>query len=223
METQNISQLHAHESWADLFNLLAISLRLPTEELADGVESGAFKEDVQSLFGELNLFSGDIECWEGVSCEGTCELKSELRRSYTELFTHPNCPQIAITESRFRDVREKAKNPTTPFLNDTALHAEECYRKAGLKLSVDVSREPADHMAMELEFLSFVHTQCAAALAGEDAEELSIWEGRLAEFRPHIEAWAVDFFAACSNSACGIFYPWLGRWAQVAMSAYLAQ
>lgn len=222
METQNIYQLYAHESWADLFNLLAISLRLPTEELADGVESGAFKEDVQSLFEELDLFSEDIECWEGVSCEDTCGLKSELRRSYTELFTHPSCPQIAITESRFRDVREKAKNPTTPFLNDAALHAEECYRRAGLKLSADVSREPADHIAMELEFLAFVHTQCAAALAREDAEELTIWERRLGEFRPHMNAWAVDFFVACRDSRCGDFYPWVGKWAQVAMNAYLA-
>lgn len=222
METKDLSRLHAHESWADLFNLLAISLRLPTDELADGVECGAFEEDVHSLFEELHLSFAGVEDWEGVSKEEECGFKNQLRCSYTELFTHPSHPQIAVTESRFRDAQEQAKNPTTPFLNDAALHAEQCYRKAGLALASDISREPADHMAMELEFLAFAHTQCAAALAREDAEELGVWENRLGEFRPHMNAWAIDFFAACNESACGKFYPWLGGWAKVAMSAYLA-
>ena len=91
-------------------------------------------------------------------------MRTELRRDYTALFTHPERPLVAICEMRFRDGRDRAETPSTPFLNEAALHAESCYRAAGLSLDGSRSREPGDHLAIELEFMAYLNARLAEAL-----------------------------------------------------------
>ncbi len=211
--TCNETDLAAAESTADLFSLLSQLLLPPTHETAEGVLTGAVRKDVQDIFGELGLGKPESAAYAEanlLAAETPEEALCELRRAYTRLFTHPQAPLVAITEMRFRDLRDGAEVPSTAFLNQAALHAEQCYRQAGLALSESGSREPSDHMAIELEFIAHAHVKLAASLASGNEDNARIWSDRIEEFRPHLTSWGADFFTACERSGCGAFYPWLG-------------
>lgn len=113
--------------------------------------------------------------------------------------------------------------PSTLFLNEAALHAEQCYREAGLALSDATSREPGDHIAIELEFMAYLHEQLAAALEAGDDAAWERWEKLRTDFLPHLERWGVDFFEACERSSCSAVYSWLGKAGAAFLGEYLAR
>ena len=192
---------------ADFFRLTSMFLLNPSEELAQGVLGGSVFEHEDQIRRRNPTAK---------------EMQAELRQDYTELFTHPKRPLIAITEMRFRDERDHADIPSTPFLNEAALHAESCYRAAGLSLARDRSREPGDHLAIESAFMAYLHTRLIEALDQGNLDEYRQWEKALQEFEPHVTCWASDFFSACAESGCGAVYPWLGKVGVAFMERYLS-
>lgn len=214
-----------HFSNADMFHLLSLFLMPITQDLAEGVRQGSVGEDVNAIFEELNID------FHGIPSDGLIplirvdrsadDIFSEMRRNRTKLFAHPVKSLIPISEMQFVDVETHVDTPSTPFLNEAALHAEQCYKEAGLVLSSKKSREPGDHMGIELEFLAFIHARIGAAIEKGSEDDVRRWTKSLMQFRPHLERWGLDFFAACEQCACGVVYPWLGRIGVAFLEAYL--
>lgn len=211
------------ESTADFFSLLSLLSFLPTAEIAQGISSGALQADACALLDELGLKTPEaLPPHPLFSHEASDEdILDEARRAYTRLFTHPRNPLVPITEMRFVDLRDQVKSPSSAFLNEAALHAEACYKKAGFVLAGEVSREPGDHMGIELEFLGRAHANLAAALVKNDADAQLFWENAIREFNSHIRAWAVDFFESCEKNAQDAFYSWYGRFGRAFVEHYL--
>lgn len=211
---------------ADFFRLTSMFLLNPSKELAQGVLGGSVFEDMRSIFEDAGIdpLPAMFEHEDQIRRRNPTakEMQAELRRDYTELFTHPKRSLIAITEMRFRDERDHADIPSTPFLNEAALHAESCYRAAGLSLARDRSREPGDHLAIESAFMAYLHTRLIEALDQDNLDEYRQWEKALQEFEPHVTCWASDFFSACAESGCGAVYPWLGKVGVAFMERYLS-
>ena len=200
---------------ADMCRLLSICLMPPTLELAQGIEDGSLEADTHAIFDDLrdtaNPESSDSLPALHMPDQNSKIVFHEIRKDYTHLFTHPTKPLLSLYEMQFCDALNGAESASMPFLNEAALHAEQCYRKAGIALAANSSREPADHLAIELEFMSYLFMQIASSKQEGNEDYRLQYETALAEFMPHLKHWASDFFTACSQSNCGIFYPWLGK------------
>lgn len=200
---------------ADMYQLLSICLMPPTLELAQGIEGGSLEADVHAIFDDLRdtAHPGPSDSLPALYMpdQNSKTIFHEIRKDYTHLFTHPTKPLLSLYEMQFCDVLKGVESASMPFLNEAALHAEQCYRKAGIALATNSSREPADHLAIELEFMSYLFVQIASSIQEGNEENRLQYETALAEFIPHLKHWASDFFTACSQSNCGIFYPWLGK------------
>ncbi|MDO5024825.1 TorD/DmsD family molecular chaperone [Slackia piriformis] len=228
MPSQNASldnSISRVESTADAFEILSLLTLLPTRQIAQGVWSGALQKDMHAIAHELEL--GNIENTPEMHesfpyAANEEDVLEEMRRAYTALFTHPKKPLVAITEMSFVDEKAHAKISSSAFLNEAALHAEACYKKSGFALSNETSREPGDHMGIELEFLAKVHINLATALINEDEEQQQRWAERIKEFNSHMRTWGIDFFEACRNTAPNAFYAWAASFGSSFMRAYLS-
>jgi TorA maturation chaperone TorD len=90
------------------------------------------------------------------------------------------------------------------LMGDTTLAAAARYGAAGLNLTL---HEPADHIAVELEFMHFLAALASKAVERGDGEEA----GRLADeerrfLTEHVGAWAPTFCAAVERGAETRFY-----------------
>ncbi len=212
MDTLNNSLLIKTLATANMYHFLSLFFLPPTKELSKGLQDGSVANDIAALFKELGINPDGADFLSNIDGEFLVsgDLFTKMRRDYTTLFTHPKKPLLSLYEMQFRDKREQVEIPSTAFLNQAALHAEQCYRNAGLELSNESSREPGDHIAIELEFMGYVHTKLADALHRQDSDTQHRWKVALAEFSPHIENWGVDFFVACEDIARDKIYSWFG-------------
>ena len=212
---------------ADLFRLLSLFYLNPTNEVAQGVFDGSIEHDMRTIFEDIGIDEAavSLQAFEDQrkQSRNASELRDKLRQDYTALFTHPKQPLISIYEMQFRDKRDGKDMPTTLFLNEAALHAEKCYRDAGLALSNEHSREPADHIALELEFMAYLHTQLLCSISNEDSAAQQRWQHALNTFAPHLKSWGIDFFHACVESNCGIVYPCLGTLGTIFLEKYFSE
>lgn len=210
------------ESTADFFSLLSLLLFLPTAEIAQGIKDRTLEADMRALLDELGLKKPETATLFPHDASSD-DILDAMRQAYTRLFTHPKKPLVPITEMRFVDMRDQAKIPSSAFLNKAALHAESCYRKAGFALANETSREPGDHMGIELEFLGRAHTNLASALRTRDEKSRGFWEGAIRAFNPHMRSWAIDFFESCRRNAQDPFYSRIGRIGCIFMMDYLSR
>ncbi|MEG2628838.1 MAG: molecular chaperone TorD family protein [Raoultibacter sp.] len=209
---------------ADFFRLTALFFLNPTTELAQGLLDKSIAGDMLNIFEDAGIdpHKAAVERLDeipGQNCTAD-NLRSKLRLDYTTLFTHPKKPLISPYEMQFRDLQEHRDIPSTLFLNKAALHAEQCYRESGLVLSDANSREPGDHIAIELEFMAYLYTQLATALHAGDCAAQDRWEKAISDFIPHLESWGIDFFTACENSKQGTVYPWVGTVGRAFLEEY---
>ena len=165
---------------ADVYRLLSSAFVYPgKEEMASLQEFAADVEDSISLLPydikeEYQAFSSDIA---KADAEG-------LRPEYTELFlTRMFCPP---TET----VYGKNSFNTPNILGDISGY----YKAFGFTLSDKAEVPSHDHLAVELEFMSFLELKIAYALEQKNEENLDIClkakKGFLAE---HIGRWAYVF------------------------------
>ncbi len=107
----------------------------------------------------------------------------------------------------FRGVSEQ-KSPDPPYeslYRDGAIYGESttavrnAYREAGLDVSDDEAREPADHLGIELQFLGELCTS-----EGRDDESVRDQKRRFIE--EHIGVWIVDLRAAVVDADPPPFY-----------------
>ena len=88
------------QGYADFFRLASMFFLSPSEELAQGVIDGSVFDDMRAIFEDAGL---DPSC-AAFAHESALrrenptasEMRTELRRDYTALFTHPERPLVAI-------------------------------------------------------------------------------------------------------------------------------
>lgn len=139
------------EAKATLYSLLAKALNYPDDQLADSLANGEFAE---ALAGSLEAV-GHGSIAEDVRQFGKHmrrqpinrkKLLLELEKDYTWMF-FASKPRLAyLFESVYREGK---------LLQDSTFDIAGLYRDAGLVLNEDF-RLPPDHIAVELEFLSFL-------------------------------------------------------------------
>jgi TorA maturation chaperone TorD len=200
---------------ADMYQLLAVFLRLPDQALARGLLEGSVAADLSGIFADLALpaAEGTALLAEFAAVRGAAEgdLLSELRQEYTRLFTHPHCQAIPIYETLFLHDREKDGGNPLLFISPAALDAERCYKSAGLTRS-GCSNEPADHMATELEFMMYLYCLRARGREAGDAAAQARAERGLREFAElHLQKWGQAFFECCAAVSAHPFYRAIGR------------
>lgn len=178
-------------SLADAYQLLAIALRYPTEELAGGIADGSFSADLAACLEELGLTDAAANAraaLNGISAEG---LLTAMRTEYTGLFLVPKKEKVFIYESRFLYPKDANPKDYMMFVSPCALHAEQCYKDAGVRVKKALN-EPSDHAATEMEFMSHLYRCAAQALA--DGKDERIWLMRAKAFtKAHIAKWMADF------------------------------
>lgn len=214
---QNVPEQELRQSVAtsDMYQLLSLFCRLPTEELVKGLSDGSLANDVLAILGELDVEAIQIKNIKDrlVSIENNVQdkndLLSELRQEYTRLFSHPKRPVIDIYETMFlyRSHEDTQEKPSL-FISPAALDAERCYKNAGLKMQ---GTEPGDHLSIEMEFMAYLHLEKAKALRDGNAECFARRQAEIQEFRElHLQRWAADFFETCTSLAQNDTYRLLG-------------
>lgn len=154
---------------ADLAALLSIGWDLPTGELAAGLQSGSFLRDVRDCCQELSAPEPVAGAWKalyeacraGTASEG--ELLDALRTDRTNLFDVPRRPATSPYESQHADACD-GKDEVQLFISQSAMQIKELLDEAGL---AEPEHEPADHIARELELLSYFAGQEAATSDNE--------------------------------------------------------
>jgi TorA maturation chaperone TorD len=211
-----------------MYQLLAMFLHLPTEEMAAGILNGSFEEDVLANFEELNIAGPRIETIKvnlKALQEGKTEAKellTEMRVEFTRLFTHPKHPAVEIYETLFLFQPEEGdKGKPSLFISPAALDAERCYRQAGLARTKEVN-EPGDHMATEMEFMMYLYLQRAKALEEDNQRDIEQRNEAIKEFSEiHLQKWAIAFFERCSSVSSIKVYQTLGQIGSAFMSSML--
>ena len=115
-----------------------------------------FEEYIESQGEEKDILKGFIEK------ERSENLLEELKDEYGRLFSGLSQDSISLVESSYKPWTEDPHCPL-PFasergllMGDSALHLLEVYNQCGLEASEEFKGCP-DHMAMELEFLSYLY------------------------------------------------------------------
>ena len=140
--------------------LLASLFHPPDAELVKEIHQGTlhsfFVRYIQSIGGETDFLKGFLKE------EGSENLLKDLSNEYERLFSGPSQESISLTESFYKPWTTDP-HCALPFasergllMGDSALHLLEVYHRCGLEASEEFKGCP-DHIAMELEFLSYLY------------------------------------------------------------------
>lgn len=106
-------------------------------------------------------------------------------------------------------------------MGETTMEALQLYQRAGLQVE---QKEPADHIAIELEFMAFVHGREASALQSGTREEVSRNKDlREKFFTGCLKPWIADFCASVRKSSENAFYVSLADCLECFIHAYNSQ
>lgn len=211
---------------SDFYQLLSVSLQFPSEELAKAMSEGSYREDGISILEELSCSKVDIlpvvEGFNRLSeTNGTAEqLFTQMRQEYTRLVNDPKQPLIPIYESLFLyEPKENGEKPML-FLNQIAADVERCYKEAGA--NVTNQSEPADHMAIELEFMMFLYGNKGKMLKEQNQEGLAKINKLIQHFENrHVGKWGFPFFERLEVQAAIEPYKVLAQLANVGLRQVL--
>lgn len=163
---------------ATAWELLALSFRYPTEDLAEAVESGewidAAREIVEALGAQMPIdWDADFDSGDASDADGgvAAELRS-LRIEATRLFVGTPQPVVSPYESVWRAEDDGVQ--ALLFVSPHAMEVERFMRSCALSRPENTN-EPLDHIAAECELLEYL----AAAEAGlvNPSEGGGAWEG----------------------------------------------
>ncbi|MBR6527914.1 MAG: molecular chaperone TorD family protein [Lachnospiraceae bacterium] len=187
---------------SDFYQLMAIAMRCPTKELAEGLLDGSFADDMAACMEGLGV-SADVadEAYDTLCAAVLAdasqaeELFHLLRVEYTRLFLIPKKEKIYIYESRFCYPKDADPRQYSMFVSPCALHAEQCYKEAGVRVRKDLQEVP-DHMATELEYISYLYRKMAETITMENKTEQVLWKVRIETFwQKHLNKWYDAFLA----------------------------
>ena len=159
---------------ADLCELLAVAFEPPTPELAQGLVDGSFASDVLACLEELSIPADQVAeiapALMAVEGEDAETLYATMKQEYSHLFAHPKHPQVWRYETMFKEATGQSKEPPSLFISPTCLHVEQLMKKAGVSVGAD-NKQPADFVANELHFASYLFTRCALETTAGEVEK----------------------------------------------------
>ncbi len=170
----NQAEIQAANARTTLFNGLARAFDYPDAALAEGIRSGTFlsglREAIRHCGTEQGLtVLGDAPApADGETPEA---LLLALEKDYTRMCFTSKPRLVYLFESVYREGK---------LLQDSTFMMARLYHAAGLKPVGDF-RLPPDHIAMELEFLAYLHHQQGQALAAADDEKAAFARGLIAQ------------------------------------------
>lgn len=195
---------------ADLYQLLSVLIKCPDKTILAGLLDGTIEEDCHGILADLGwseVTARIVDHWDQIN-QMTEEYSEEdffslLRREYTRLFITPKAEEISLYEGIF--LLPPGKIPDMgPLImrSPAAMDARMCYRQAGLAMAEQGS---ADHMELELEFMSYLWGKLDAS----DAK--TIWQTHKEEFETrHMRKWMGAFFLACQEKTIHPYYRMVG-------------
>lgn len=152
--------------FADIFAQLSEFFKEPTAEFAVDVESGRLRSFFEEVFAMLGLDSSVLE---GLSVGG--DAFANVADEYRKLFVGPLPPYIVPVESVYKkwttdpDCTLPIAGQKGYLMGDPAIDMIKRYRADGIVIPDYYSSMP-DHIALELEFMAFLH---GSADAGSEA------------------------------------------------------
>ena len=211
--------------------LLALSLRYPTDELARILASGewadAAREIAAALGAELSEDAmADLPGAEGGSPDARAEeLLRALRPEATYLFVGAPNPSCSPYEGVWRAEADGVQ--PLMFVNPRAMEVERYCHACGLG-SPDGTNEPLDHVATEFELLEVLALRAAAATVQVEGEGWAVPDAELPGgsasaaydrfVADHLSTWVPDFAERLFTEARIPFY----RSVAGLLSAFLA-
>lgn len=182
----------------DVYQLLSLLLKLPTQEIASAVQDGELVESIDDMVRQVAP-QQTASRREDARVASACvdEPLHALRCDYTQLFTNPEGAKVPIYEACFKDNHAFEASALT-FISPTALDAELEYRRWGLEMDAE-SNESPDHMGAECAFMAAIYGCWAQALEDKNEADCTAAKGALEEFRQkHFLKWAPCFFESVS-------------------------
>jgi TorA maturation chaperone TorD len=166
---------------------------LVSQDIFSGIPFATRQEDVQD---GLEL----LRAWAAQFTPQT----DKTGRDYMRLFIGPGRPLAPPWESMF------LSDDALLFQVET-LEVRSWYRAYGLE-SKRFHHEPDDHMALELEFVSFLTDSAAQQLQENDcAAAEALLEARFGFLSEHLLRWCYDWCRAVNENAEDLFYQGMAK------------
>jgi len=174
------------------YRLLSASLYQPSSEWGEADLFGHLRQALQTVAPSVAERVDDME-------GSLKELgETELAVVYSRLFVGPFSLEAPPYGSFYLEPEKKVMGETTVAVRNF-------YLQAGLVLDENFEELP-DHMAVELEFLSYL-LQRAAAAAGDAPESAAYWINLRRDFiRMYLGGWYAAFCAAIRTATDNPFY-----------------
>lgn len=210
-----MGNIDSEEMWAvraAACELLALSFRYPTSELADAVASGEWAEAAEEIAAALGVdlpegFAADARDAAGADAS---ELLHALRAEATHLFVGAPEPTCSPYEGVWRAADDGVQ--ALLFVNPHSMEVERFCKSCGLGRP-EGTNEPLDHAATEVELLQYLASLAAGiALLGEDGPAACDFPAgspaaAYGEFlRKHALAWMPRFAASVAGESRMPFY-----------------
>lgn len=187
-----MSDIRQHTNAADCFRLLAACFCEPEKELF--IEQQVC-ENLATLLENFSSEAADHARKMSSSLAGLEE--TVLAVDYSALFLGPFELQAPPYGSVYLEKKREVMGKTT-------MEALRLYQQAGLQVE---EKEPADHIAIELEFMAFIHGREASALQSGAIEEGSRNKDLRQEFfTGYLRPWIADFRTAIRRGSENPFY-----------------
>lgn len=210
--------LHLHADFADLFELLSISLNKPTQAFACALADGSYFSDLtaclQGISSALDAQHLDdalakiADASQAFASLDTAILYHQINLDFTRLFVSPKRELIPLYESL---IVHRDDKKASMFINPTCMHAEQVYRKSGFPFP-EKNKTPGDHVAIELRYVAFLISQRIAGLQADNPPAAQQADALLQAFiKEHLLRWYQPFMLELSTTAAHPFYLVLAR------------
>lgn len=142
--------------WAEIYAQLSEFFKEPTEEFADDVASGRLLNFLSEVFSQ---FGRDKSILASLSVSG--DVYTTLKNEYRRLFLGPLQPYIVPVESVYKKWSNDPECKLTIaaekgyLMGDPAIDMIKRYQDHGIVIPDKYSSMP-DHIALELEYMSFL-------------------------------------------------------------------
>jgi len=191
---------------AALCELVALSLRLPTQETADILVSGEFSEALTELGDKTGLDPSHLAQSKDLLVQyreqDPEQLFHDLRIEYTRLFVGAPTPQVTPYAGVWHAL-EQGVEPLM-FISPRAMEIERFMRSCGVGQQ-EGRNEPLDHIATEFEFLQYLALVLAGAAQIPKGIEISD-DAFDTFFSQYIANWAGGFANKVQAASQTAFY-----------------